>query len=62
MSTVKITALKNGPYKVEGPIELYYDTVPVNTAGSVNTSLADVQLRNVVPSVSVNTIMNSAHR
>ena len=37
-------------------------SVPVYTAGSVSTSLADVQLRNVVPSVIVNTIMNSAHR
>lgn len=33
MSTVKITALKNGPYKVEGPIELVHDTMPVDTAG-----------------------------
>jgi len=33
MSTVKITALKNGPYKVEGPIELYYDTTHVDTTG-----------------------------
>jgi CDGSH-type Zn-finger protein len=24
MANVKITALKNGPYKVEGEIELYY--------------------------------------
>lgn len=33
MSTTKITALKNGPYKVEGPIELYHDTVRVDAAG-----------------------------
>ena len=26
MSNVKITALKNGPYKVEGQIELFYET------------------------------------
>ena len=33
MSTVKITALKNGPYKVEGQIELFHDTVRVDTMG-----------------------------
>ena len=33
MSTVKITALKNGPYKVEGAIELYHDTMQVDTTG-----------------------------
>ena len=33
MGNVKITALKNGPYKVEGPIELIYDKLPVDTAG-----------------------------
>jgi CDGSH-type Zn-finger protein len=33
MSTVKITALKNGPYKVEGPIEVYYETQQMDTAG-----------------------------
>ena len=33
MSTVKITATKNGPYKVVGPIELYHDTVRVDTTG-----------------------------
>ena len=33
MSTIKITATKNGPYKVEGPIELYHDTLPVDTTG-----------------------------
>lgn len=33
MGTVKITATKNGPYKVEGPIELVHGTVPVDTAG-----------------------------
>lgn len=34
MSTLKITATKNGPYKVEGPIELLHDTTPVATSGS----------------------------
>lgn len=29
MAEVKITALKNGPYRVQGPIELFYDTTPV---------------------------------
>lgn len=33
MSTVKITALKNGPYKVEGSIQLMHDTVPIDTQG-----------------------------
>ena len=33
MSTIKITATKNGPYKVEGSIELYHDTMPVDTKG-----------------------------
>ena len=33
MSDVKITATKNGPYKVEGAIELLYDTKPVATPG-----------------------------
>ena len=33
MGIVKVTALKNGPYKVEGSIELYHDTVSVDTAG-----------------------------
>ncbi len=33
MSTVKITALKNGPYKVEGSIQLLHDTAPVDTLG-----------------------------
>ena len=31
MADVKITALKNGPYKVEGAIDLFYDNVPVET-------------------------------
>ena len=35
---------------------------PVNTAGSIRTSLNEVQLRNTLPCVIVNTIMNSAHR
>jgi CDGSH-type Zn-finger protein len=25
MAVVRITATRNGPYKVEGPIELYYE-------------------------------------
>ena len=29
MADVKITALKNGPYKVEGASELFYDNVAV---------------------------------
>ncbi|HYQ90990.1 MAG TPA: CDGSH iron-sulfur domain-containing protein [Candidatus Competibacteraceae bacterium] len=29
MAEVTITALKNGPYRVEGPIELFYGTTPV---------------------------------
>ena len=29
MADVKITALKNGPYKVEGAIDLFYDSTPV---------------------------------
>lgn len=31
MSEIKITALKNGPYKVEGPIDLYYEDNKVET-------------------------------
>jgi CDGSH-type Zn-finger protein len=31
MADTKITALKNGPYKVEGPIDLFYDSVPIDT-------------------------------
>ncbi len=34
MANVKITATKNGPYKVEGAIELFYDTTSVATPGS----------------------------
>ena len=34
MSTVKVTALKNGPYKVEGAIDLVYDGAPVATPGA----------------------------
>jgi 3-phenylpropionate/trans-cinnamate dioxygenase ferredoxin subunit len=33
MSDVKITALKNGPYKVQGRIDLMYDTVRVDPPG-----------------------------
>ena len=31
MAEVKITATKNGPYKVEGPIALFYDATPLAT-------------------------------
>ena len=31
MAEVKITARKNGPYKVEGAIDLFYDTTPIPT-------------------------------
>ncbi|MDZ5455128.1 MULTISPECIES: CDGSH iron-sulfur domain-containing protein [Azohydromonas] len=34
MSNVKITALKNGPLKVEGVIELFNVDVPVPTSGA----------------------------
>jgi 3-phenylpropionate/trans-cinnamate dioxygenase ferredoxin subunit len=34
MSDVKITALKDGPYKVEGAITLMYGDAPVPTSGS----------------------------
>ena len=34
MSDVKITATKNGPYKVEGTIELWYESVRVETRGA----------------------------
>lgn len=34
MADVKITALKNGPYKVEGSVDLFYDNVPVETTRS----------------------------
>ncbi len=29
MADVKITAVKNGPYKVEGPINLFYENNPI---------------------------------
>ena len=29
MADVKITARKNGPYKVEGPIDLFYDNLAI---------------------------------
>src|SRR5216684_5365862 len=32
MADIKITALKNGPYKVEGPIELFYGDSRVDTS------------------------------
>jgi len=31
MSDVKITATRNGPYKVEGPIDLYYGDLRIET-------------------------------
>jgi 3-phenylpropionate/trans-cinnamate dioxygenase ferredoxin subunit len=31
MADTKITALKNGPYKVEGSIELYYEDRTIET-------------------------------
>jgi 3-phenylpropionate/trans-cinnamate dioxygenase ferredoxin subunit len=34
MSDVKITATKNGPYKVEGTIELWYENVRVAAPGA----------------------------
>lgn len=34
MADVKITARKNGPYKVEGAIDLYYDDQKVDAAQS----------------------------
>lgn len=34
MAEVRITAQKNGSYKVEGPIELYYENVKIDTAKS----------------------------
>lgn len=34
MADVKITAQKNGSYKVEGPIELYYENVKVDVSKS----------------------------
>ena len=34
MADVKITARKNGPYKVEGPIELFYDDTRIDAAQS----------------------------
>ena len=33
MAEVKITATKNGPYKVEGAIDLFYESTRVDTAG-----------------------------
>ena len=34
MADVKITAQKNGSYKVEGPIELYYGDVKIDVSKS----------------------------
>jgi hypothetical protein len=40
MADIKITALKNGPYKVEGPIELFYGDLRVDKpAHRVSVSL-----------------------
>ena len=30
MANVKITATKNGPYKVEGDVELFYENTRIN--------------------------------
>ena len=32
MAEVRITATKNGPYKVEGPIELFYENDAIATS------------------------------
>ena len=32
MADIKITALKNGPYKDEGPIKLFYGDLRVDTS------------------------------
>jgi 3-phenylpropionate/trans-cinnamate dioxygenase ferredoxin subunit len=32
MADVKITAQKNGSYKVEGPIDLFYENNPIATS------------------------------
>jgi CDGSH-type Zn-finger protein len=32
MAQVKITALKNGPYKVEGSIDLFYENTKIDTS------------------------------
>jgi 3-phenylpropionate/trans-cinnamate dioxygenase ferredoxin subunit len=34
MADVKITATKNGPYKVEGPVELFYENTHVSPTGA----------------------------
>jgi 3-phenylpropionate/trans-cinnamate dioxygenase ferredoxin subunit len=34
MADVKITARRNGPYKVEGAIDLYYDDMQIAVAQS----------------------------
>ena len=34
MADVKITAQKNGSYKVEGPIDLYYEDVKIDVTKS----------------------------
>jgi 3-phenylpropionate/trans-cinnamate dioxygenase ferredoxin subunit len=39
MANVKITATRNGPYRVEGDIELLYESTPVRTKSGVTTVL-----------------------
>ena len=34
MADVKITATKNGPYKVEGPVDLFYEDAAIAVARS----------------------------
>jgi CDGSH-type Zn-finger protein len=34
MADVKITARKNGPYRVEGPVDLYYDDQKIDVPQS----------------------------
>src|SRR6266540_3124332 len=60
MANVKITATKNGPYKVEGAIELFYDTTSVATPGST-LSCAAAEPRAKSPSATAR-IRRSASR
>ena len=34
MADVRIVATKNGPYRVEGDIDLFYENTPVRTKGT----------------------------
>ena len=34
MADVKITVAKNGPYKIEGPIDLFYEDVAIATGNA----------------------------